>query len=93
MRSEPCRRMPASLTMAPAPGAEPAQSTDSVATSFQFGSRELTSRAKVQMSVTSPTWIGSPSITVPLLSWVAEISLERKRTVICAVPFLSDARR
>ena len=30
-------------------------STDSVATSFQFGSREATSRANVQMSVTSPT--------------------------------------
>src|SRR5690606_3846274 len=35
-------------------------STDSVATSFQFGSRDVVSRAKVQMSVTSVTRVGSP---------------------------------
>ena len=39
----------------------------SVATSFQLGSRELTSRAKVQTSVTSVTLSGLPSITSPSL--------------------------
>ena len=39
----------------------------SVATSFQFGSREVTSRAKVQTSVTSVTLSGLPSITAPSL--------------------------
>src|SRR5262249_28876447 len=57
----------------------------SVAMTFQFGSREDTSRAKVQTSVTSVTFSALPSITVPLRSRVAEISLDTKRTVICAV--------
>ena len=39
----------------------------SVATSFQLGSREETSRAKVQTSVTSVTLSGLPSITLPSL--------------------------
>ena len=38
----------------------------SVATSFQLGSREETSRAKVQTSVTSVTLSGLPSITLPV---------------------------
>jgi hypothetical protein len=50
------------------------QSSASVATSFQFGSRDRVSRAKVQTSLTSATVSGSPSITAPLLSRVAEIS-------------------
>ena len=41
-----------------------AQSSASVATSFQFGSRERVSRAKVQTSLTSATVSGSPSIDV-----------------------------
>src|SRR5665213_3786261 len=48
------------------------QSTDSVATSFELGSREVTSRANVQISVTSPTWVGSPWMSLPLLSCVAD---------------------
>ena len=43
------------------------------------------SRAKVQTSVTSVTFSALPSITVPERSRVAEMSLETKRTVICAV--------
>src|SRR5262249_32718122 len=57
----------------------------SVATTFQLGSREETSRANVHTSVTSVTLSALPSITVPLRSRVAEISFETKRTVICAV--------
>src|ERR1700741_2196527 len=56
----------------------------SVAMTFQLGSREDTSRAKVQTSVTSVTLSGLPSITAPALSRVTEISLEMNRTVICA---------
>ena len=43
----------------------------SVATTFQFGSREETSRANVHTSVTSVTFSALPSITVPLRSRVA----------------------
>ncbi len=49
------------------------------------GSRELTSRAKVQTSVTSVTFSGLPSITAPSLARVTETSCDRKRTVTCAV--------
>src|SRR5262249_24941905 len=66
-------------------------STDSVAIRFQLGSREDTSRANVQMSVTSPTWTGSPSITAPDLSRVAEMSSDRKRIVICPIPLFRAA--
>ena len=52
-----------------APGASPAQ-TASVATSFQFGSRELASRAKVQASRIVCTSVASPSTTSPSLSRV-----------------------
>src|SRR6516162_2344443 len=57
----------------------------SVAMTFQLGSREDTSRAKVQTSVTSVTFSALPSMTVPPRSRVAETSLDTKRTVICAV--------
>src|SRR4029077_10078726 len=57
----------------------------SVAMTFQLGSREEISRAKVQTSVTSVTFPALPSITAPVRSRVAEISFETKRTVICAV--------
>ena len=57
----------------------------SVATSFQLGSREERSRAKVHTSVTSVTLSGLPSITLPSLSRVTETSCETKRTVTCAV--------
>ena len=57
----------------------------SVATTFQLGSREEMSRAKVQTSVTSVTFSALPSITLPDRSRVAEMSLETKRMVICAV--------
>ena len=56
----------------------------SVATTFQFGSREEISRAKVHTSVTSVTFSALPSITAPERSRVAETSFETKRTVICA---------
>src|SRR5262249_2615786 len=68
----------------------------SVATSFQLGSREERSRANVHTSVTSVTFSALPSITLPDLSRVTEISCETKRTVICAVrprsstPAMSD---
>ena len=54
---------------------------DSVATSFQLGSRVPASREKVQTSVTSTILSGAPSMTAPSLSRVAVISFERKRTV------------
>src|SRR5690348_18138493 len=57
----------------------------SVATSFQLGSREERSRAKVHTSVTSVTLSGLPSITLPDLSRVTEMSCDTNRTVICAV--------
>src|SRR5215212_2128711 len=57
----------------------------SVATSFQFGSREEMSRANVQTSVTSVTFSGLPSITLPSRSRVTETSWETKRTVTCAI--------
>src|SRR5439155_14662211 len=57
----------------------------SVATSFQLGSREEMSRAKVHTSVTSVTLSGLPSITLSDLSRVTEISCETNRTRICAV--------
>src|SRR6516162_8227940 len=42
-------------------------------------------KAKDQTSVTSVTFSALPSMTVPPRSRVAEISLDTKRTVICAV--------
>ena len=45
----------------------------SVATSFQFGFLELISRANVQMSVTSRTFLASPSTTSPSASRVTVI--------------------
>src|ERR1700730_367700 len=57
----------------------------SVATTFQLGSREETSRANVHTSVTSVTFSASPSMTFPVRPRVAEMSLETKRMVICAV--------
>src|SRR3974377_2241255 len=57
----------------------------SVATSFQLGSREERSRANVHTSVTSVTFSGLPSITLPDLSRVTEMSWETNRTVRCAV--------
>src|SRR3984893_404362 len=62
----------------------------SVATSFQLGSREGRLRAKVQMSVTSATFSGSPSITVPVLSRVTEMICDTNRTVICAMRLRSS---
>ena len=53
-------------------------------TSFQFGSREVTSRANVQTSVISATLSGLPSTMVPALSRVTEIICDTKRTVSCA---------
>src|ERR1700682_5226526 len=63
----------------------------SVATSFQLGSREERSRAKVHTSVTSVTFSGLPSITLPALSRVTEMSWDTNRTVICAVRLRSSA--
>src|SRR5258705_1697303 len=57
----------------------------SVATRFQFGSRELTSLAKVQTSVTLVTASALPSITLPLRLRVADTSCETKRRVSCAI--------
>ena len=54
-------------------------------TSFQFGSREVVSRANVQTSVISATLSGLPSTMVPALSRVTEIICDTKRTVSCAV--------
>src|SRR5262249_34781817 len=62
----------------------PRQWPASVATSFQLGSREVTSRAKVHTAVTSVTLSGLPSITVPDLSRVVDTNWETNRTVICA---------
>ena len=58
-----------------------AQFAVSVATSFQFGFLAATSRAKVQMSVTSRTFFGSPSTTSPSASRVTEISSLTNLTV------------
>src|SRR6266478_664242 len=55
-----------------------------VPTSFQFGSREVVSRANVQTSVISATLSGLPSTMVPALSRVTEIICDTKRTVSCA---------
>src|SRR5882757_7524479 len=55
-----------------------------VPTSFQFGSREVVSRANVQTSVISATLSGLPSTIVPALSRVTEIICDTKRTVSCA---------
>src|SRR5215210_13560 len=74
--AQPRTARPASVDHCPA----------SVATSFQLGSREDRSRAKVHTSVTSVTLSGLPSITFPARSLVVEISCETKRIVICAVP-------
>ena len=74
------RNRPATRLIAPA----------SVATSCQFGSRVPSARANVHTSVTSTTASGLPSTTLPAASRVAVISLERKRTVICATRLLCD---
>src|ERR1700733_9329756 len=63
----------------------------SVATTFQFGSREAMSRAKVHTSVTSVTFSALPSITVPARSRVAETSFDTKRPVIGAVERLRSS--
>src|ERR1700682_2721696 len=55
-----------------------------VPTSFQFGSRDVVSRANVQTSVISATLSGLPSTMVPVLSRVTEIICETNRTVSCA---------
>src|SRR5258708_624138 len=55
-----------------------------VPTSFQFGSRDVVSRANVQTSVISATLSGLPSTMVPALSRVTEIICDTKRTVSCA---------
>src|SRR5690348_11396162 len=67
------------------------QSSASVATSFQFGSRERVSREKVQTSLTSDTFSGSPSITSPARSRVAEISSLTTRSVTWASEPLRSA--
>src|SRR3974390_501145 len=59
----------------------PTAASASVATSFQFGSREEMSRAKVQTSVTSVTLSALPSLTLPFLSRVTDTILDWKRTV------------
>src|SRR5262245_22830410 len=63
----------------------------SVATSFQLGSREDRSRAKVHTSVTSVTRSGAPSITSPPRLRVTEMSCDTKRTVTWAVRVRSSA--
>src|SRR5262249_31236851 len=57
----------------------------SVATSFQLGSREVTSRANVHTSVTSVTLSGLPSLTAPFLSRVTDTNCDTKRIVTCAI--------
>ena len=52
-----------------------------VSISFQLGSRERVLREKVQISVTSVTWAGSPSITSPSASRVTLTCSETKVTV------------
>src|SRR5258708_6754045 len=52
-----------------------------VPTSFQFGSREVVSRANVQTSVMSATLSGLPSTIVPALSRVTEIICDTKGAV------------
>src|SRR5262245_44700421 len=69
----------------------PHQFAACVAINLQFGLRDATSRANVQMSVTSLMRLGSPAITSPALSRVAEISSLTNLTVSCAMPFLSSA--
>src|SRR5690606_30473659 len=65
-------------------------SAASVPTSFQLGSRAVTSREKVQTSVTSVTLSALPSTILPSLSRVAETICDTKRTTICALrPFNS----
>src|SRR6478672_6682082 len=61
-----------------------------VPTSFQFGSRELVSRANVQTSVISATLSGLPSTVVPVLSRVTEGICDSKQTVF---PFFARASR
>src|SRR5580704_5879045 len=78
-------------TKSPAIGRHRRYCPASVATTFQLGSREVTSRANVHTSVTSVTFSALPSITVPLRSRVEETSFETKRTVICAVLLRSSA--
>ena len=56
--------------------------SDCVAVSRQFGSRERTSRTKVQRSTWSTTSVGEPSTTAPALSRVTEASLLANRTLI-----------
>ena len=109
-RSEPAARCPAAPAKTTAADASeddceadatsllvrPGYCPASVATSFQLGSRDETSRAKVQTSVTSVTLSGLPSITLPVRSRVTETSCETNRTVTCAVgprtsaPVMSD---
>src|SRR6202034_659527 len=72
-------------TQRPARRCHRRQCPASVATTFQFGSREEMSRAKVHTSVTSVTLSALPSTTAPLRSRVADTSLETKRTVTCSV--------
>src|SRR6185437_6815528 len=62
-----------------------------VATRSQFGSRERTSRANVQTSVTSRTVLESPSMTEACSSLVAEMNCAPKASVISALRPLSAA--
>ncbi len=59
------------------PGGVSAQAPASVATRRQFGSRAVTSRAKVQISIISTTLSGLPSTTAPARSRVAVMSFDK----------------
>src|SRR5260370_37695651 len=65
----------------------------SVATRFQFGSRDVTSLAKVQTSVTLVTASALPSITLPLRLRVADTSCDTQRRVNCAISPRNSALR
>src|SRR5882672_139373 len=85
------KRHPAELSTTPKRSRQPraqqgvaCQAALPVPTSFQFGSRELVSRANVQTSVISATLSGLPSTMLPVLSRVTEIICDTKRTVSCA---------
>src|SRR5580692_5142766 len=84
------RRRPATLDNPP-PSASLTHCPASVAITFQFGSREETSRANVQTSVTSVTFSALPSITLPERSRVTDTNLETKRTVIWALRLRNSA--
>src|SRR5208283_3104757 len=68
-----------------------AQRSAWVPVSRQLGSRERTSRPKVQRSRWSATSVAEPSTTSPDLSRVTDASLAAKRTPTCAVGPVSCA--